>query len=56
MYMRIIQRAIGERGFAFLNGHLEEEVYMSPQGLKPSLVIGFKLQKSLYGLKQSPSV
>lgn len=41
---------------AFLNGDLEEEIYMvQPQGFisdRPDLV--YKLKKSLYGLKQSP--
>ena len=36
---------------AFLNGSLEEEVYMRPKG-KEHLVC--KLKKSIYGLKQSP--
>ena len=42
---------------AFLNGELEEEVFMSPpSGFKESLGDGkvCKLKKSFYGLKQSP--
>jgi len=41
---------------AFLNGDLEEEIYMEPpegqEGNKPGMV--WKLERSLYGLKQSP--
>ena len=42
---------------AFLNGDLEEEVFMSPlPGFEESFGVGkvCKLKKSLYGLKQSP--
>ena len=42
---------------AFVNGGLEEEVFMSlPLGFKEKLRIGkvCRLKKSLYGLKQSP--
>jgi len=41
---------------AFLNGDLEEEIYMQPpegqEDCKPGMV--WKLERSLYGLKQSP--
>ena len=42
---------------AFLNGHLEEEIYMEQPGgyIKPEQEhLVCKLKKSIYGLKQSP--
>lgn len=42
---------------AFLNGILDEEIYMDqPEGFEDETNRVCKLQKSLYGLKQSPSV
>ena len=40
---------------AFLNGDLEEDIYLNPpEGSEIALNKVLKLQKSLYGLKQSP--
>lgn len=40
---------------AFLNGDLEEEIYMDqPDGFKEDETLVCRLKKSLYGLKQSP--
>lgn len=40
---------------AFLYGTLKEEIFMEiPEGQEASQGLVYKLQKSLYGLKQSP--
>jgi hypothetical protein len=41
---------------AFLNGKLDEEIYMKPPQSFEATEKVFKLQKSLYGLKQAARV
>ena len=39
---------------AFLNGNINEEIFMEPPGLNISGNLDYQLNKSLYGIKQAP--